>query len=484
MTDTDILTGLNPAQREAVETIQGPLLILAGPGSGKTRVITHRIAYLVQVCGVSPRRVMAVTFTNKAAREMKDRLYDLLGKTVDSITLGTFHSICVRILRIDGAPIGLDKNLVIYDSDDQLSIAKRVMLELGIDPKNFSPRNILSAISAAKSQLIGVEEHHHHIHSYFDEVVDRVYQRYQATLYENNGVDFDDLLLRTVKLFQDHSEVLEKYASRYVHLLIDEFQDTNIAQYTLAKQLASLNHNICVVGDPDQSIYSWRFADIRNILSFEKDYPDAKVVVLEQNYRSTQTILEAVRSVIAVNRQRLDHPLHTENPQGQPVVVEEAYNEEEEAMMVLQYVDRLCRDEGYHLRDCVVAFRVNAQSRALEEACLRYGVPYKLVSGVRFYQRREVKDVLAYLRLVQNPYDEVSLARVINVPARGIGQRTLDELERWASRLSAPVYTALEALAHLHEQGGPLEGGITSRQAQVLSGFLHLLKGLREAAET
>ena len=479
MTDTDILTGLNPAQREAVEAIQGPLLILAGPGSGKTRVITHRIAYLVQVCGVSPRRVMAVTFTNKAAREMKDRLYDLLGKTVDSLTLGTFHSICVRILRIDGEPIGLDKNLVIYDSDDQLSIAKRVMLELGIDPKNFSPRNILSAISAAKSQLIGVEEHHHHIHSYFDEVVDRVYQRYQATLYENNGVDFDDLLLRTVKLFQDHSEVLEKYASRYVHLLIDEFQDTNIAQYTLAKQLASLNHNICVVGDPDQSIYSWRFADIRNILSFEKDYPDAKVVVLEQNYRSTQTILEGAQYVISANQKRKEKTLWTENELGVPITIAEAYTEQEEAQLVVREVERLTGHEGYQMGDIAVMYRTNAQSRVVEEAFLRYGIPYRLVGGTRFYERREVKDIIAYLRLVHNPHDSISLMRVINVPNRGIGQRTSDGLVRWARELGVPPYAALQMVAGGDEPGPETpKHDFSPRVVNALTSFLLLLNDL------
>ena len=479
MTDTDILQGLNPAQREAVEAIQGPLLILAGPGSGKTRVITHRIAYLVQVCGVSPRRIMAVTFTNKAAREMKERLYDLVGKTVESITLGTFHAICVRILRIDGEPIGLDKNLVIYDDDDQLSIAKRVMQELGIDPKNFSPRNILSAISAAKSQLIGVEEHHHHIHSYFDEVVDRVYQRYQAMLYENNGVDFDDLLLRTVQLFRDHPQVLEKYASRYVHLLIDEFQDTNIAQYTLAKQLASRNHNICVVGDPDQSIYSWRFADIRNILSFEKDYPDAKVVFLEQNYRSTQTILEAAHYVISANQRRKEKSLWTKNELGTPITMAEAYNEQEEAQLVVREVERLTGHERYQMGDIAVMYRTNAQSRVVEEAFLRYGIPYRLVGGTRFYERREVKDIIAYLRLIHNPYDSISLMRVINVPNRGIGQRTSDGLVRWARELGVPPYTALQMVAGRDEPGPETpKNDFSPRVVHSLTNFLVLLNDL------
>ncbi len=477
-----ILEGLNPAQRQAVEHIDGPLLIVAGPGSGKTRVITHRIAYLSSAVGLSPRRICAVTFTNRAAREMRGRLERLLGTRAQQVSAGTFHALCVSILRQDGEAVGVSRDFVIFDDADQMDVVKRAMGSVDVDPKRFPPRPILSAISSAKSQLLTPQQFRSA--SYYDEIVQRVYVSYQELLQRNQALDFDDLLCRTADLFRQAPEVLAKYQERYIHLLVDEFQDTNIVQYHLARELAGKYLNICAVGDPDQSIYSWRNADLRNILSFQKDYPKAVTINLDQNYRSTQTILEAARSVIAVNQQRLDHPLRTENPQGQPVVVEEAYSEEEEAMMVLQYVDRLCRDEGYHLRDCVVAFRVNAQSRALEEACLRYGVPYKLVSGVRFYQRREVKDVLAYLRLVQNPYDEVSLARVINVPARGIGQRTLDELARWAARLSAPVYTALEALAHLHEEGGPLEGGITSRQAQVLSDFLRLLKGLREAAET
>ncbi|MFQ5874568.1 MAG: ATP-dependent helicase [Dehalococcoidia bacterium] len=483
---SDLLKGLNPAQRQAVEAIEGPLLILAGPGSGKTRVITHRVAYLVKVCGVSPHRIMAVTFTNKAAREMKERLYRLVGKTVETVTLGTFHAICARILRVDGEPVGLSRNLVIFDSDDQVATVKRAMQELGVDPKSFAPRSVLAAISAAKSQLIGVEEHHRHCQTYFDEVVDRVYQRYEELLRDSNGVDFDDLLLKAVQLLEKTPPVLEKYTSRYVHLLIDEFQDTNLVQYELAKQLASRHRNICVVGDPDQSIYSWRYADIRNILNFEKDYPDAKVVFLEQNYRSTQNILEGAHNVISANEQRKEKSLWTKNKEGAAIAVAEAYTEQEEAQLVAREVERLVGGERHRMGDCAIMYRTNAQSRAIEEAFLRYGIPYKLVAGTRFYERREVKDIIAYLRLVHNPHDNISLMRVINVPGRGIGQRTTDELTRWSQELGVPHYTALQMLA---DGGGKDKGdevtsehALSPRIARSLTNFLNLVNDLMEQA--
>ena len=293
------LAGLNPAQKDAVETVEGPLLVLAGPGSGKTRVITHRIAYLVQKLGISPRRIMAVTFTNKAAGEMRNRLQTMLGQRAEELTLGTFHAIFARILRIEGTNIGLDSQFAIYDDDDQINLIKQAMQLENVDPKRFAPRAIQSAISAAKSQLVRVQDYAQRRNSYADEIIHRVYQRYQEQLKQNKALDFDDLLLRTYYLFQEHPDVLSKYQGRYLYLLIDEFQDTNIVQYGLARQLAGKYRNICVVGDPDQSIYSWRHADIRNILSFEKDYPEARVVFLEENYRSTQTILEAASQVIA-----------------------------------------------------------------------------------------------------------------------------------------------------------------------------------------
>ena len=478
---TDILEGLNPAQREAAETIDGPLLIIAGPGSGKTRVITHRIAYLVRVCGVSPHRIASVTFTNRAAREVRERLDRLLGTRAKGLTCGTFHALCVAILRRDGQPMGLNREFVIYDSDDQISLLKRSMEEANLDPRRYPIRSIQSVISRAKSSLLDPAGYAATVGSYYEEVVLRVYERYQQLLAQSNAADFDDLLLKTVQLFQRDPEVLGRYQSRYLHLLVDEFQDTNIVQYALAKLLAGQYRNICVVGDPDQSIYSWRSADIRNILSFQKDYPDAKVVSLGENYRSTQTILEAATHLISPNRERVEKELWTRKEQGVPVEVREAHNEEEEAQMVVREVDSLVKEKEYHLADCAVMYRINAQSRALEEACLRYGMLYKLVGAVRFYQRREVKEVIAYLRLISNPYDGVSMERVINVPPRGIGSRTVEELARWAQDRDLPLYTGLQSMVANGEEDGP-ERPLAPRALTVLERFLQLLNGLMEEA--
>ncbi len=477
--------GLNAAQWEAVQHVEGPLLIVAGPGSGKTRVITHRIAYLVKEVGVGPGRIAAVTFTNRAAREMRERFARLLGERAKSLTAGTFHGLCAMVLRRDGEAIGIPKEFVIMDDDDQIGLVKQAMELVNVDPKRYPPRAVLSAISAAKSQLLGPQGLAGATGQY-DQIVHRVFVQYQAALERSHAVDFDDLLRRTVELFHESPETLSKYQERFIHLMVDEFQDTNVAQYEIARQLANKYRNLAVVGDPDQSIYSWRNADIRNILSFQKDYPDAKKVRLSQNYRSTGAILEAARSLIAVNKHRIAQDLFTRNDAGAPVTVAEAYTEEEEAQLVIEEVDRLVRHEDFVLRDCVVTYRVNAQSRALEEACLRYGVPYKIVGGVRFYHRREIKDLLAYLRLVQDPYDEVSLTRVANVPARGIGKRTVDDLTAWARSLDLPMYTALQALAGNGAEavtpGGA--GPFSARQRQQLVGFLGLVNGLRESANT
>jgi DNA helicase-2/ATP-dependent DNA helicase PcrA len=459
----DILATLNPAQREAVEAIEGPVLILAGPGSGKTRVITHRIAYLIKSCGVSPHHILAVTFTNKAAREMKERLEQLLGQAVEALTLGTFHAICARILRREGKAIGLDSSFVIYDEEDQLSLTKQALEELNLDPKQYAPRALHSAISAAKSRLIGPKDYARRVSSYFEEIVNRVYQRYQQSLSQGRAVDFDDLLMKTVQLFQDHPQILNRYQSKYVHILVDEFQDTNIVQYVLMKHLAGKYRNLCVVGDPDQSIYSWRFADLRNILSFEKDYPEAKVVFLEQNYRSTKTILDVASDVISANVQRKPKKLWTENEEGASVTVIESYNAEEEAQSVVNEIEKLIGQEQISLKDCAVMYRVNAQSRALEETFLRYGVPYKLVGGTRFYQRREIKDIIAYLRLINTPQDNVSLVRIINVPVRGIGQRTLSQLQSWAKAHDISLFEASNQVAN--------EKILPQRIAQALAGF-------------
>ncbi|MDO8531821.1 MAG: UvrD-helicase domain-containing protein [Dehalococcoidia bacterium] len=475
----DILAGLNPAQRDAVQHIEGPLLIIAGPGSGKTRVIVHRIAYLVKVCGVTPYRILAVTFTNKAAKEMRDRLLAILGPAgVEDLTLGTFHAICARILRREGKHIGLDPAFSIYDGEDQLSVLKRALDEAGVDSKRHPPRAILSAISAAKSQLIDVEEFGKRKGSYYDEIVLRVYQAYEALLAQQKALDFDDLLVRTVRLFQQKQDVLARYQSRYTHVLIDEFQDTNIVQYSLARLMAGKWRNICVVGDPDQSIYSWRQADIRNILNFEKDYPEAKVVYLEQNYRSTGTILKAADQVIAANKQRKAKNLWTENPPGARVALVEAYNEQEEAQFVVGEVERQVKAGRHKAGDFAVMYRVNAQSRAVEEAFLRHGLPYRLVGATKFYQRREVKDALAYLRLIHNPWDDVSLARVVNVPNRGIGEKTLDDLSRWAKGQGLPLYAAMQAVAASRNAETPVEHPFHPRTTVAITNFVELMDGL------
>jgi len=471
----DILADLNPAQREAAETINGPVLILAGPGSGKTRVITHRIAYLIKVCGVNPRRIMAVTFTNKAAREMEERLHRLVSGSVKDLTLGTFHAICARILRKDGKAIGVNPRFVIYDEEDQISLIKRSTQEVGLDPKQYAPKAIKSAISAAKSHILTPEDYIQRSHSYFEEVAGRVYERYQQLLGESNALDFDDLLLKAVQLFRKSPEVLSRYQRRYRHIHVDEFQDTNLTQYELVKQLAGKYRNICVVGDPDQSIYSWRFADLRNILSFEKDYPEAKVILLEQNYRSTKKILETASYVISANQQRKPKNLWTENEQGELTMVVETYTEQEEAQFVVNGVERLVDEGKVKLGDCAVMYRTNAQSRALEEAFVRYGIPYKLVAGTRFYERREIKDVIAYLRLIQNPYDSVSLLRVINVPGRGIGQQTLAKLSGWAKSQGISQYEALQLLAKSKDKEPQLP--VSPRIAKGLADFLNLMEG-------
>jgi len=473
----DILAELNPAQREAAEAINGPVLILAGPGSGKTRVIIHRIAYLIKVCGVNPRRIMAVTFTNKAAREMVERLRQLVSGSLEYLTIGTFHAVCARILRRDGKAVGIDPGFVIYDADDQLSLIKRSIQEVGLDPKQYVPRAVQSAISSAKSRLLTPADYLQQGRSYFEEVVQRVYERYQRLLTDSNALDFDDLLMRAVQLFRQTPELLERYQSRYLHLQVDEFQDTNLVQYELMKQIAGKYRNICVVGDPDQSIYSWRAADLRNILNFEKDYPDAKVVLLEQNYRSTKMILETASHVISANQQRKKKSLWTENESGLPPTVVETYTAEEEAQFVVSEIDNLVNQGEAKPGDCAVMYRTNAQSRALEEAFIRYGMPYKLVAGTRFYERREIKDIVAYLRLILNPHDSVSLLRIINVPQRGIGQRSLDELVQWARAQGVPEYRALQMLAE-SRGGGADKTPLSPHATKSLSGFAVLMENI------
>ena len=473
----DILAELNPAQREAAETINGPVLILAGPGSGKTRVITHRVAYLIKVCRVSPGHIMAVTFTNKAAREMGERLQHLVSGAVRDLTLGTFHAICARILRRDGQVSGIDPRFVIYDADDQLSLIKRSIPEIGLDPKQYAPQAVASAISAAKSHTLTPGEYIQRSRSYFEEVVGRVYEHYQQLLEASHALDFDDLLMKAVLLFRKNPEVLSRYQTRYRHLLVDEFQDTNLVQYELIKQLGDKYRNICVVGDPDQSIYSWRFADLRNILSFEKDYPETKLVLLEENYRSSKMILEAASSIISANQQRKAKNLWTSNEQGEPVTVVETYTEQEEAQFVVNEVERLVGQGRASLGDCAIMYRTNAQSRVLEEAFIRYGTPYKLVAGTRFYERREVKDIIAYLRLIQNPDDSISLLRIINVPQRGIGEQTQARLSSWAKSMDVSPYQALQLMAK-PESEEAVSQLFTPRLSRALTEFLGIVEEL------
>jgi DNA helicase-2/ATP-dependent DNA helicase PcrA len=481
-----LLVDLNEPQRQAVKTIAGPLLILAGPGSGKTRVIAHRIAYLVDAIGVAPWRIVSVTFTNKAAREMRQRVVAHLSDAANDLVLGTFHSICARFLRIDGELIGLARAFNIYDDADQIALIKRACDRANVDTKRFKERAILSAISHAKSELVSPYDYAGASRDYFGEVVARVYERYQELLGENNAVDFDDIIFKTVELIRDHAEVREKYQERFLHVLVDEFQDTNIAQYQLARLLAGKHGNICVVGDPDQSIYSWRSADIRNILNFERDFPEARIVLLEQNYRSTQTILDAAHAVIAGNKQRKRKSLWTDQDGGEPIAMYEAYDEAEEADFVATEVAALVKAD-HRYNDIAVMYRTNANSRALEEAFIRATIPYQLVGGTRFYERREVKDVLAYLRLVHNPYDVVSFTRIVNVPGRGIGAKTLAELERWSGQLAVPIYTALQVIARLETPGtAPEVAGlprverhpIGTRQAKTLVELLRMLDEL------
>ena len=446
----DLLSQLNPSQAKAVQAIEGPVLVLAGPGSGKTRVLTHRIAYLVKQCQIDPFNLMAVTFTNKAAREMRERLVALIGQTnLDRLTVGTFHAICARILRREAQAVGMPANFVIYDRDDQLSLLKSALRELNLDEKMYRPPAIQAAISRAKRSLLAPGEYNPP--TYWDEVVARVYERYQKLLKQNSAMDFDDLMMLTARMFDQHKPVLQRYQQRYVHVLVDEFQDTDSAQYMLVRLLTAVRKNLFAVGDEDQSIYGWRGADYRNIQRFRQDFPEAQVILLEQNYRSTQNILDAARHVIALNRQRTDKRLWTQNDSGGPVTLYEAYDEQEEAEYTVREIESLVRQKACRLRDCAVMYRTNAQSRVIEDAFVRHGLPYKLVGATRFYERREIKDVLAYMRLVHNPLDDVSLKRILNVPPRGIGQRTQETLEQFASRNSLPLYTALQLLKAAQE---------------------------------
>ncbi len=441
----DLLAKLNQAQREAVSAPPGALLVVAGPGSGKTRVLTHRIAYLIREMHVAPWNILAVTFTNKAAREMEHRIEQLLDGRPQGLNMGTFHAICARLLRRETDNLAAyQRDFVIFDTADQLQVIKQALSELNIDDKKFPPGKMLNGISSAKNDLITPDEYQ--ATNYAGAVIQRVYQRYQLTLQVNNAMDFDDLLMNTVLLFDERPDVLARYQERYHHILVDEFQDTNTTQYRLLCQLAGQGNSIFAVGDSDQSIYKWRGADYRNIENFYRDFPQSRTILLEQNYRSTQLILDAAIEVIRRNRDHIPKKLYTERNGGAKIILREAYNESDEAATIVATIESLML-EGYNGNDFAVMYRTNAQSRALEEAFVQAGVPYRLVGATQFYQRREIKDIIAYLRVVHNPLDAVSFNRVLNVPARKIGQQTQAQFAAWAAALGLQPAEALVKLA-------------------------------------
>jgi DNA helicase-2/ATP-dependent DNA helicase PcrA len=474
-----LLDKLNPQQRAAVEAVDGPVLILAGAGSGKTRVITHRIAYLIQERGVAPDAILAVTFTNKAAAEMGERVEKLIGhSTLAKPLIATFHSFCVRMLRRDIEALrvgneGLTKTFAIYDESDQQNLVKQIMRRMGLDDKQLTPRVVLSRISWAKNHMIDPQEYYLQSADPASEKVAHIFESYRKELRKNNAMDFDDLLLEAVRLLKVSAEVREKYNRRYRYLLIDEYQDTNRPQYELMKLLAGETKNVCVVGDEDQSIYSWRGADIRNILEFEKDFPSANVIRLEQNYRSTQIILEAAGAVVARNSQRKGKRLWTAREGGAKIGYYEAPDGENEALFIADYIQKYLRKAGQDHEDIRIAvlYRTNSQSRLVEEALRRYGISYTMVGGFSFYERAEIKDLLSYLKLVQNPHDSIALQRVINVPARGIGKATIETLERIALETGTSTWTAMErALA---------ERLVPTRACIALDGFRKLIEDAR-----
>ncbi len=484
----DLLAGLNEKQVEAVKHLDGPMLVVAGAGSGKTRALTNRIAYMIRERGVSPWNILAVTFTNKAANEMRERISKLLRsddveKMVEEVffgitenrdlpTVGTFHSICVRILRKWIHYLELDNSFVIYDSADQQILMKRVMNDMGIDIKKVSPNAVLSHISNAKNQLIGPAEYGGFVGDYFSGKVAEIYPRYQRALQQSNALDFDDIIMKTVELWQKFPEVLNYYQERFLYISVDEYQDTNRAQFVLIKLLAEKYRNICVIGDTDQSIYGWRGATVENILDFEKGYPEVKVVVMEQNYRSSARILSASNQVIVKNRQRKDKNLWTENGEGELIKHWLADNERHEGELIArEIVQRLAGSEVPDYRNFVVLYRTNAQSRIIEEVFLRYGIPYRLVGGIRFYERKEIKDVLAYLKVIANPNDFVSLMRIINVPSRKIGAKTLETISEFGLRAGISFWNALllaeEALG-------------SGTKAKAIVDFVKLIKDLQK----
>ena len=502
-----ILENLNPKQKEAVALIDGSLLIVAGPGSGKTKVLTHRVAYLIQQ-GIAPQSILAVTFTNKAAGEMKERIKILLaqsrfakpGTPAYLPLIGTFHSICAGILREEIHLLGYKKSFVIFDDKDSLSLIKKVMDELEISQEQFNPQTIQGVISQAKNELIDWEIYQESASEYFQQTAAKIYRRYQEKLKKSSALDFDDLLMLVAVLFKEKPEILEKYQKKFKYILVDEYQDTNHAQYVFINLLAAKNRNLCAVGDFDQSIYGFRGADFRNILNFEKDYPEAKIIFLEQNYRSTQNILDTAHAVIAKNINRKENRLWTENPAGRPVTFFAAPDEQAEGRFILEQIERLKKEHRLGFRDFSVLYRTNAQSRAIEESFLKYGFPYKVIGTLKFYERKEIKDLIAYLRVMQNPADSISLERIVNLPPRGLGKnnKILDLITgAGQSQLSqftpTPKNTDSEPMhkwfknseltADKRRKGDPVVWGFTPKKIKALEQFQELMNELRQTSK-
>jgi DNA helicase-2/ATP-dependent DNA helicase PcrA len=473
MPDSPLLAGLNPSQRHAVAATEGPVLVVAGAGSGKTRVLTHRIAHLVRDMGVSPYSILAITFTNKAASEMRERVTNLVGRVADGMWVSTFHSSCVRILRREAPRLGYRPSFSIYDDADSVRLVTMCIRDLDLDPKQFPPKAIRSTISNAKNELIDYETFSGSGEGFYHEKASDIYRMYQQRLVEASAVDFDDILMLTVEIFQAFPEVLESWQQKFQYLMVDEYQDTNRAQYMLVKMLASKHRNVFVVGDSDQSVYAFRGADMRNILDFEKDYDDATVILLEQNYRSTQTILDAANAVISNNDSRKPKRLWTDEGAGEPIITHEAQDEQAEAAFIAGRI-RDFETDGMALSDLAVFYRTNAQSRVVEEVFVRYGVPYQVVGGLKYYDRREVKDALAYLRAIVNPDDQVALKRIINMPKRAIGDTSVAHVDRFAESEQIGFF---EALRRVDENPR-----LTARASRSIAEFVALMDHLVERA--
>lgn len=469
-----LLDNMNTEQSEAVRTTEGPLLIMAGAGSGKTRVLTHRIAYLLDEKGVSPYNVLAITFTNKAAREMKERVEKLVGEEAQVIWMSTFHSMCVRILRRDADRIGIERNFTILDPTDQKSVIKDVLKTENIDSKRYDPRMFLSAISNMKNELKTPEDAEEEATDFMSDMVARVYAGYQRQISRNEAMDFDDLIMKTINLFERVPDVLEYYQNKFQYIHVDEYQDTNRAQYTLVKLLASKFKNLCVVGDSDQSIYGWRGADIQNILSFEEDYPNAKTIFLEQNYRSTKVILNAANEVIKNNSERKPKGLWTANQEGKKINYYQASSESDEAQYVVKEIMRQQRENNKSYNDIAILYRTNAQSRVLEETFMKSNIPYTMVGGHKFYDRKEIKDLLSYLRLVANSNDDISLQRIINVPKRGVGPSSVEKIQSYARQNDLSMFDALAEADFI---------GLTKKVTKAVIDFYTLISNLIKEQE-